>query len=267
LSTAKFKRVLAAVGGLGLAYVVIAYLALPEVWKHHEHQKRLEPLPALTRTAQGIPGDPINVGLIGTKEDIVCAMYYAGWYPADPITFRTSLGIIGSVLLNRPYPDAPVSSLYYQGAKQALAFEKPDGTSADRRDHLRLWQALESGDEARPVWLGAAAFDRGIGLSRYTGAVTHHIAPNVDLERQQLTDNLNSARMVEAIYQVSGIGPTINGRNGEGDLYFTDGDIWISRLVKGCEKQSEPALELSNPPIVALKNMIWKGVTSLAPKD
>src|ERR1700693_1624699 len=149
----------------------------------------------------------------------------AGCDLADPITFRSSLGIIGSVLLDRPYPDAPVSSLYYQGVKQSFAFEKPGGTSADRRNHLRLWEALESGEEARPVWLGAATFDRGIGLSRYTGAVTHHIAPNVDLERQQLTDDLNSARMVETIYQISGIGPTINGRNGEGDLYFTDGDI------------------------------------------
>jgi hypothetical protein len=267
LSIAKLKWVLTALGGFGLAYFTIAYLALPAAWKHYEHQKRLEPLPAVTLTAQGIPGDPINIGLIGSKEDVVCAMHYAGWYPADPVTFLTSLGIIGSVLFDRPYPYAPVSPLYYLGAKQALAFEKPEGESADRRNHLRLWPVLDSGEEDRPVWLGAATFDRGIGLSRYTVAVTHHIAPNIDQERQQLSDDLNSARIVEAIYQVSGIGPTVDGRNGEGDLYFTDGDIWFSRLTQGCFKRSEPALELSNPPIVALKNLIWKGVTSLAPKD
>ena len=180
---------------------------------------------------------------------------------------RTSIAIVGSVLLDRPYADAPVSPLYYLGEKQALAFEKPDGKSADRRHHLRLWPVLNSGEEDRPVWLGAATFDRGVGISRYTGAVTHHIAPTVDLEREQLTGDLNSARLVEAIYQVSGIGPTLNGRNGEGDLYYTDGDIWFSRLVKGCEKRSEPAEELSNPPIVVLKNLIWKGVTSLAPDN
>jgi hypothetical protein len=267
LPIVKLKRVLIALGGAGLAYFAAAYLALPAAWKHYEHQKRLEPLPAVTLTAQGIPGDPINIGLIGTKEDVVCAMHYAGWYPADPVTFLTSLGIIGSVLLDRPYPYAPVSPLYYLGAKQALAFEKAEGRSADRRNHLRLWPVLDRGDENRPVWLGAATFDRGIGLSRYTGAITHHIAPNIDQERQQLTDDLNSARMTEAIYQVSGTGPTVAGRNGEGDLYFTDGDIWFSRLAAGCAKRSEPAVELSNPPIVALKNLIWKGVTSMAPKD
>jgi hypothetical protein len=266
LPIAKSEHLFAAgLGAIGLAYFAIAYFVLPTVWKHYEHQSRLSPLPAVTLTAQGIPGDPINIGLIGSKEDAVCALNDAGWYPADPVTLRTSIGIIGSVLLDRPYPDAPVSPLYYLGAKQALAFEKPNGKSADRRNHLRLWPVLDSGEEDRPVWLGAATFDRGIGISRYTGAVTHHIAPNVDLERELLSGDLDSARVVEAIYQVSGIGPTLNGRNGEGDLYYTDGDIWFSRLVKGCEKRSEPAEVLSNPPIVALKNLIWKGVTELAP--
>ncbi|HLL28082.1 MAG TPA: LssY C-terminal domain-containing protein [Xanthobacteraceae bacterium] len=256
---------LAALGVLGLAYFTVAYFALPTIWKHYEHQKDLAPLPALTHTAQGIPGDPINIGLIGTKEDIVCAMHEAGWYPADPITFRTSLSIVGSVVLDRPYPAAPISALYYLGEKQVLAFEKPNGKNADRRDHVRLWPVLENGEEERPVWLGAVTFDRGVGISHYTGAVTHHIAPNIDLVRGELTNDLNSARLVQAIYQVSGIGPTINGRNGEGDVYFTDGDIWISRLVESCTKRSAPAVELANPPIIALKNAIWKGVTSLAP--
>jgi len=252
--------------GIALGYFLVAYIALPDGWTHYdEHQKGLAALPAITRTAQGIPGDPINIGLIGTKEDIVCAMHHAGWNPADPVTLRTSLHIIGSVVLDRAYPDAPVSPLYFMGHQQALAFEKPDGISADKRGHVRLWEALDKGEEKRPVWLGSATFDRGVGLSRYTGAVTHHIAPDVDRERKQLTDNLNAAGMVEAIYQVSGIGPTINGRNGEGDLYYTDGEIWLSRLVEGCKKRLEPAVELSNPTLITIKNLIWKGATTFRP--
>jgi hypothetical protein len=41
------------------------------------------------------------------------------------------------------YHDAPVSPLYYQGKKEQLAFEKPDGRSADQRHHIRLWLVLE----------------------------------------------------------------------------------------------------------------------------
>jgi LssY C-terminus len=62
-------------------------------WTHYEHQKGLAGLPMLTRTAQNIPADPINIGLARNKEDVLCAMHAAGWYPADPITFRSSVAI------------------------------------------------------------------------------------------------------------------------------------------------------------------------------
>src|SRR5260370_30310343 len=80
-----------------LAYALLAYLVLPAVWSHYEHQKGLAALPMVTRTAQGIPGDPINVGLIGDNLDVLCAMQAAGWYPADPVTLRSPIEIAGNV--------------------------------------------------------------------------------------------------------------------------------------------------------------------------
>ena len=157
-------------------YGLLAYILLPELWTHYEHQRGLADLPMVTRTGQGIPGDPLNVGLIGDQRDVVCAMHQAGWYPADPITLKSSIEIVGSVLLDRPYKDAPVSNLYYQGRREDLAYEKPIGASADRRNHVRYWKVLDQGEEKRPVWLGAATEDRGVGVSRYTAAVTHHIS-------------------------------------------------------------------------------------------
>jgi LssY-like putative type I secretion system component LssY len=246
-----------------VAYGLIAYIVLPRIWTHYEHQKGLASLTMVTRTAQGIPGDPINVGLVGTKADVLCVMHAAAWYPADPITFRSSVEIVGSVVLDRPYRDAPVSPLFYQGRREDLAFEKPDGSSADRRQHVRFWEVLRRGDEDRPVWLGSATFDRGVGLSRDTGQVTHHIAPNIDAERDRLTDDLKTARVVEAIYEVSGIGPTFAGRNGEGDRYYTDGEIKISRLVAGCNVKAATTVELENPPLVNMKNVAWKAITGM----
>ena len=99
-------------------------------------------------------------------------MQAAGWYPADPVTARSSVEIAGSVLLDRPYRRAPVSPLFYLGRPEDLAFEKPDGQSADRRHHVRFWKVLDQGQEKRPVWLGDATFDRGVGVSHYTGAIT-----------------------------------------------------------------------------------------------
>ena len=248
----KIKVALVVIATIFAGYGIVAYVALPSIWTHYEHQKGLAGLTMLTRTAQGIPGGPLNVGLVGSKEDVLCAMHAAAWYPADPITLRSSLEIIGSVVLDRPYRDAPVSSLFYDGRREDLAFEKPDGKSADRRHHVRFWEVLKQGEERRPVWLGSVTFDRDVGLSRDTGQVTHHIAPDIDAARGGLTDDLKAAKVVVAIYEVSGIGPTLNGRNGEGDPYYTDGEIEISRLVAGCDAKSETAVELSNPPLVTV---------------
>jgi len=240
-----------------LAYTALAYLVLPALWSHYEHQRRLANLPMVTRTAQGIPGDPINVGLIGDKLDVLCAMQAAGWYPADPVTLRSSIEIVGSVLLHRPYHDAPVSPLFYLGRREDLAFEKPVGDSADRRHHVRFWKVLDEGQEKRPVWLGSAAFDRGVGVSHYTGAVTHHIAPDVDANRDLLAADLEAAHVVEAKYQVTGVGVTLTGRNGGGDPYFTDGEVWVLRLVVACRKTTGPPEILPNPPATAIKDQIW----------
>jgi LssY C-terminus len=246
-----------------VGYGVLAYILLPLGWRHYEHQKGLAGLTMLTRTAQGIPGDAINVGLVGARDDVLCAMHAAGWYPADPITWRSSLKIVGSVILDRPYRDAPVSKLFYEGRREDLAFEKPSGRSADRRHHVRLWEVLKQGQEGRPVWLGAVTFDRDVGLSRYTGQVTHHIAPDIDAERDGLVDDLKAAKVVLAIYEVAGIGPTLTARNGEGDSYYTDGEIKIARLVAGCHATSATVMVLDNPPLVVLKNKAWQPIAAL----
>ena len=256
----RLERVLLLAMAVMLAYTALAYLVLPAFWTHHEHQKGLANLPMVTRTAQGIPGDPINVGLVGDDKDVLCAMQAAGWFPADPVTLRSSIEIAGSVLLDRPYRDAPVSPLFYLDRREDLAFEKPVGNSADHRHHVRFWKVLAEGDEKRPVWLGDATFDRSVGVSRYTGAITHHIGADIDAERKLLAADLEAARMVSAKYQVTGVGPTLTGRNGGGDPYYTDGEVWILRLVEACQKQTGPVVIIPSPPATEIKDQIWQAV-------
>ncbi len=257
----RLNRFLLAALAIVLAYTGLAYLALPALWTHYEHQKGLANLPMVTRTAQGIPGDPINVGLVGDDKDVLCAMAAAGWFPADPVTLRSSIEIVGSVLLDRPYRDAPVSPLFYLDRREDLAFEKPDGKSADHRHHVRFWRVLDRGQEQRPVWLGAVTYDRSVGVSHYTGAITHHIGPDIDAERKLLASDLEAAGMVDAKYQVTGIGPTVTGRNGGGDPYYTDGEVWILRLVVACQKRTGPADVIPSPPATEIKDQIWHGIT------
>jgi len=258
---ARLERVLMVLIAILLGYTSLAYIVLPAFWTHYEHQRGLANLPMVTRTAQGIPGDPINIGLIGNEREVLCAMNEAGWFPADPVTLRSSIEIAGSVLLDRQYKDAPVSNLFYLGRHEDLAFEKPAGKSADRRHHVRFWKVLDKGQEGRPVWLGSDTFDKGVGISHFTGAITHHIDADIDAERDMLAADIEKAGMVTAKYQVTGVGPTLTGRNGGGDPYYTDGEVWILRLVEACQKRTGPVDVIPSPPATELKDQIWRSIT------
>jgi hypothetical protein len=224
------SRDLGALAALLLAYVVAAYSILPLWWRHHERAAVLRDAPKLTRTAQGIPGDPVNVALVGTREEMSRAFRVAGWYPVDRTTWRSSLHIARAVIAGRAYPEAPVSNLYLWGRAQDLAFQRPVGKSPRQRHHVRFWRAPDGEPDGRSLWLGAATFDRSVGISRRTVQITHHIGADVDAQRDELLRDLQQAGLLADRYMVMGIGPTTKGRNGGGDRYFTDGNLAVGVL-------------------------------------
>jgi len=257
------RRLVIAAAAIVTAYLALAYALAPFAWRHYEHQKGLAALGQRTVTAQGIPGDVINIGLEGSEADVVCAMIAAGWSPSDPVTLASSLRIASSVVFHRPYHRAPVSPLFFEGRRQDLAFEKPSGRSASARHHVRFWKALETGDDGRPVWLGAATFDDGVGVSHYTGQITHHTAPDIDMERNYLMANLVGAKRVAETYEISGVGPTLFGRNGGGDPFFTDGEIAFARLAPDCKTNEGAPAEEPAPAKIAGKNALFSGLAAL----
>jgi hypothetical protein len=243
-------------------WLLLAYVILPFAWRHYEHQPGLADAPKTTITAQGIPGDPLNVGLIGTESELVHAMLGAGWSPADPVTLRTSVRIARSVLLDRPYVDAPVSPLFVFGRKQDLAFELPAGDSASHRHHVRFWRSNELGRAGLPLWIGAVTFDRSVGLSHRTAQITHHIGADVDAERDALFDRLWQRGDLSQLFQVTGVGATMNGRNGGGDRYFTDGELTVGVLASP-GSPNRLAERLPNPTAIRIKQQLWSAIRPL----
>ena len=102
------------------AYLLVSYLFLPEFWIFREAPRAGSLSSMVTTTTDDIPGDPINVGLVGTKEEVIRAFDAAGWDPADPITLRSSIDIGLSVVLDRPDLEAPVSTLLLRGTSRIL---------------------------------------------------------------------------------------------------------------------------------------------------
>jgi hypothetical protein len=227
-----FKRVARWVAALLLVYLVGAYLVVPALWLRYAHRHpAFDNVPRLTLTGDDHPGGPINVALIGAETELKRIMLAAKWYPADPLTLRSCLEIAEATVLKRPYDDAPVSNLYFRGRKQDLAFEQPVGNDPRKRHHVRFWRSELVDPDGRPVWVGAAIFDERVGLSHTTGQITHHTAADVDAERDYLFHDLEQTRDLSEVSIVDRFHKTLDGINGCGDRWHTDGKLYVGVIA------------------------------------
>jgi hypothetical protein len=217
-----------------LVYLTVAYLVLPSGWKRYTRRHpSFDDVPKITHTGSGIPGDPLNVALIGTKEEMIRIMLAAKWYPADPLTLKSSLRIAADSVLKRPDPEAPVSNLYLFGRKEDLAFEQEVGDNPRHRHHVRFWQTDQTDDTGRPIWIGSAVYDERVGLSRRTGQVTHVTNENVDAERDYLFRCLEATGDLGDRYVVEDFHKVHEGKNGGGDPWRTDGSLYVGVIKPG----------------------------------
>ena len=224
------RVVVGAAAGFIAAYLVTAYFILPQFDKRQarRHPDLLDAA-RLTHTATGLPGDPLNVALVGNEEEVIRALLAAGWRPADALSFRSSLRIAVDTVFDKPDENAPVSNLYLYGRKEDLAFEKPIGQSPRERHHVRLWRS-ETLDQGRLMWFGAATHDVGVELSKTTGQVTHRIAPDIDAERDLLIADLAKAVALLETRVIARFHKELQCRNGGGDPWHTDGRLLIAVL-------------------------------------
>ena len=154
-------------------------------------------------------------------------MLTAKWYPADPVTMASSIRIVVDVVISRPFDEAPVSPLYLFGRKEDLAFERPVGDNPRERHHVRFWKSEKLDKDGRPLWFGSATFDIHVGFSHDTGQITHHIAADVDKDRDLLLNNLNAAGVLLSIEWIEHFHTELQGKNGGGDPWRTDGRLGV----------------------------------------
>jgi hypothetical protein len=222
------RRLAKVAGCTVVAYLAVAYILAPAFWvRYGRRHPSLEDIPTLTHTHSGIPGDPLNVSLIGTRDDLLRIMQAARWHAADRLSLRSDLVIAEASVLKRSDPAAPVSSLYLFGRKEDLAFEQEVGNSPRHRHHVRFWQTDKLDPDGRPVWIGSAVYDLRVGISRTTGQITHVTAPDVDVERDYLFQCLEQTSDLAEHSVVPDFQKTREGRNGGGDPWRTDGNLYV----------------------------------------
>lgn len=214
-------------------WVLVAYLVLPRLHRILSTIYVPDYFIGRTRTADGLLGDPVNLALRGTADQVHEAMTAAGWAKADPVTLYTSWRIVASTLARRSYPNAPVSPLVLFGRRHDFCYQQEVAGSPSKRHHVRFWRCppgwLLPGGFAVD-WLAAGTFDRSVGLSLFTFQITHKIEDDVDEERDYVVGGL-SAVPGTAVTVLRDFSTGYHSRNGGGDRIVTDGDLPVIDLT------------------------------------
>src|SRR5713101_1372203 len=230
------KTIIRSASILGMLLLLVT--ALIVLLRFYPYPSNFPAYPKITHTRSGAAGDPINLVFVGTKDQIMHSFQQAGWLLPDPITPQTSAKIAADSLAHRSYPTAPVSNLYVFGRIQDLAFEKPTN-DVQNRGHIRLWKTgtLVGG---QLVWVGQASYDSGIELSATNHLPTHHIAPTVDLERNDVGADLEKTGLVREESYGAFTPPILYARNGGGDYYESDGDVLVINYTQAPIPLNQP---------------------------
>jgi hypothetical protein len=215
-------------------------------------------------TPDGFASDPVNVGVVGTRRQLIDAMRHAGWELADEHGLRNMAREVISTLFKQPYPKSPMSSLYLFGRSQDLGFEIGIADSFKNRHHVRFWSTTfdkpgtdpvidansihwftrrewrhrGEGHDEELLWLGAASKDVGLAFIRHNAQLTHMIHPDTDAERDLIVEQLQiDGAWLESSLQI--MEPyKLRNRVWRGYLQ-TDGQLKIVRLSCAQQNPSE----------------------------
>ena len=197
--------------------------------------RELTELPALptfvprseNRTGTAL-GDPFNMLLLGTGEGIDSAFRAAGWLPAQKRSVATVTREITAAIASRPAITAPVSTQYFEGRPQDLAYELA-GPNVRIRHHIRIWLL----DSLSLVWVGAATKDIGVIFKPWEPQATHKIESHIDWERDRVVHDLEAGGCADLLDYMTLPGAVTEARNGSGQKVVSDGRTAVVRL-RGC---------------------------------
>jgi LssY C-terminus len=230
---------------VALTYGIAAYVILPRAVRMGLKVLQRKHVPRFAITGDGLPGDPVNLALTGTRQQLHAAFALAGWSEADRLGLASSWRMIRTFVLNSPYPTAPFSTLYLFGRGQDVGFQKAIDNSPRKRHHVRFWALSLARAEAtlgttsfwrntdRPPdgvcvhWIGAGTKDTGLSLTQLTFQITHATDSDTNAERDYIIAELRKNRVIGEIksYQAGQ-----NLSDGPVNHYVTDGEVAAASL-------------------------------------
>jgi hypothetical protein len=190
-------------------------------------QAMLAEAPSRVQSKTKKPGDPLNLVIVGSADQILNAFKTAGWGAAKKLGTHSAVDTVRAMASDEGYEAAPVSELYLFGRVEDFAFEKTLNTFW-KRHHLRLWRITTTTADGRQVWLGASTHD--IGLDIHPGVISHEIDTDLDAERAKVGADLAAAGAVSAEQLVTRPNPLSTGKTATGGTWTTDGKMLAIEL-------------------------------------
>ena len=170
-------------------------------------------------------GDPFNVLLLGTSAEIDSAFRAAGWLPAQKRSVLAVTREVTAAIASRPAITAPVSTQYFEGRPQDLAYELA-GPNVRIRHHIRIWLL----DSLSLVWVGAANKDVGVIFKPWEPQATHRIEPHIDWERDRVVRDVEASGCGDLLDYMRLPGAVTEARNVSGQKVVSDGRTAVVRL-------------------------------------
>jgi LssY C-terminus len=230
---------------VGITYGIAAYVILPRAIRMGLKILQSQRVPSYTITGDGLPGDPVNIALVGTLQQLRGAFATIGWSEADRLSLASSWGMVRSFVLNTSYPRAPFSTLYLFGRGQDIGFQKAIDNSPRKRHHVRFWSlsqtraqatwgttdfwlnAARPADNESVLWIGAGTRDTGLSLTRLSFQITHATDSDTNEERDYIIGELRRTGSIEAV-KVYQAGESLHTQRI--NHYITDGEITLAVL-------------------------------------
>jgi hypothetical protein len=231
---------------VAVTYGIAAYIILPRVVRLGLKILLRKRVPRYTITGDGLPGDPVNLVLKGTRAQLDAAFARSGWSQADRLSLKSSWRMVRAFLLNSPYPTAPFSTLYLYGRGQDVGFQKAIDNSPRKRHHIRFWALSPQRaqtvlgtasfwlntdrppDHAEVFWIGAGTKDTGFSLTRLTFQITHATDSDTNAERDFIIAELSKTG---AISEPASYQPRQKLATERVNHYVCDGQITVATLT------------------------------------
>lgn len=233
-----------------IMYALVAYALIPGLVRLWRLVIKPNHIPVYVTTGDGWASDPVNIAVVcNSREQLIDTMSKAGWTTADKVTLTSFVRLGFSILLGKPYPTAPFSSLFLFNRRQDIGFQVQEGNppTPRHRHHVRFWLLDQTAEDVhhsfwqkllehlfksqQQIWIGAATHDIAPFAFRMRNLqVTHQIDSDTNKERDYLINTLKDADLVRGVDEITSGDPLAFRGQTFGVNIVVDGQLKIIKI-------------------------------------